>query len=415
VRAYPGERATLDGNTHPTTPGNGINLLTVNGGYTWYWGLELTNSCTIRHNPTSGSNPPDARGEGFFIVAPGIKVINCVVHDTGEGVFCGPSAKDAELYGNIIYYNGWNAQDRAHGHGIYVQNYTGGVKLIRHNILFDPFSYNLCAYGSSAAGFVNSKVDGNVWWRGRSLVGGENGFDIGGTSITGNFSWSAPLSIGGSTTKCANVAVSGNYLTNLGGVMFSPGSAGCRAGETITTNTFVGDLSGFAQGDYPNNTYYAKEGPPTQGRVTILPNTYEPGRATIVVYNWEHIQTARIDLAGIVAPGAAFEIRNARNVFGPSVIGGTYTGRPVMLPMSALPSASPIGYAAPPPTGPAFDVFIVIPSRKSASPGPDQGRSKGSRDHAVATIDATMPKWLFTTTCAKCPRSTEYVCSETPT
>ena len=105
---------------------------------------------------------------------------------------------------------------------------------------------------------MNSQVEGNVWWRGPSLVGGESGFDIGGTSVTGNFCWSAPLKMGYSTTECANVTVSGNYLTNLGGSVFSPGSTGCRAGETITGNTFVGDLSGFTQGDYPNNTYYPR-------------------------------------------------------------------------------------------------------------------------------------------------------------
>ena len=92
--------------------------------------------------------------------------------------------------------------------------------------------------------------------------------------------------MGYSTTDCDNVTVSGNYLTNLGGSVFSPGSTGCRAGETITTNTFVGDLSGFAQGDYPNNTYYPKTSPPTADKVAILANAYEPGRATIVVYNW---------------------------------------------------------------------------------------------------------------------------------
>lgn len=97
-------------------------------------------------------------------------------------------------------------------------------------------------------------MEENVWWRGAALVGGENGFDIGGTSVTGDFCWSAPLAMGYSTTKCGNVTVGGNYLTNLGGGVFSPGSGGCRAGETITTNTFVEDLSGFAPGDYPNNT-----------------------------------------------------------------------------------------------------------------------------------------------------------------
>ena len=126
---------------------------------------------------------------GVGVWGPGTKIINLVIHDTGQGLAPTSVATNSEYYGNIIYYNGWSAPDRGHGHAIYAQNYDGGSKLIKHNIMFDQFSYNLHAYGSSTAGFMNSRVEGNVWWRGTSLVGGESGFDIGGTSVTGNFCW----------------------------------------------------------------------------------------------------------------------------------------------------------------------------------------------------------------------------------
>ena len=46
VRQYPGERVTLDGNVNPAASGSNAPVLTVNGngGYTWYWGFEVTNS-----------------------------------------------------------------------------------------------------------------------------------------------------------------------------------------------------------------------------------------------------------------------------------------------------------------------------------------------------------------------------------
>jgi hypothetical protein len=163
-----------------------------------------------------------------------------------------------------------------------VQNYEGGSKLIKHNILFDQKDYNLHAYGSSTAGFMNSRVEGNVWWRGTSLVGGESGFDIGGTSVTGNFSWAASLNMGYYTTNCANVTVSGNYLTNLGGLVFWAGSSGCQAGETITGNTFIGDLKGFTpSASRTTRTMQHRSADVRQGNDPS--ERVRAGRATIVV------------------------------------------------------------------------------------------------------------------------------------
>ena len=244
-----------------------------------------------------------------------------------------------------------------------------------------------------------------MWWRGTSLVGGESGFDIGGTSVTGNFSWAAPLNMGYSTTDCANVTVSGNYLTNLGGSVFSPGSTGCRAGETITTNTFVGDLSGFTQGDYPNNTYYPRASPPTADKVTILANAYEPGRATIVIYNWNGSATQAVDLTGVVSPGAAYEIHNAQNFYGSPVVSGTYAGGSVTLPMTGLTPATPVGFAAPPSTGPAFAAFVVltVPGSPTPTPTPTPAPTPSATPTSTPTRTPTVtptstPTWTATPT-----------------
>ena len=46
VRQYPGERATLDGNVNPGDVGKqrSGSVRSQWGGYTWYWGFEVTNS-----------------------------------------------------------------------------------------------------------------------------------------------------------------------------------------------------------------------------------------------------------------------------------------------------------------------------------------------------------------------------------
>ena len=96
--------------------------------------------------------------------------------------------------------------------------------------------------------------------------------------------------------------------------------------------------------------------------MTILPNAYEPGRATIVVYNWDGSATQAVDLTGVVSPGAAYEIRNAQNFYGPPVVSGTYAGGTVTLPMTGLTPATPVGYGASALPGPAFSAFVVLPA-----------------------------------------------------
>jgi hypothetical protein len=43
------------------------------------------------------------------------------------------------------------------------------------------------------------------------------------------------------------------------------------------------------------------------------------------------------------------------------VVSGTYEGGNVRIPMSGLHTAAPVGMDALPPTGPEFNVFVVIP------------------------------------------------------
>src|SRR5262245_26205541 len=91
VRAYPGERAIIDGAATPS----GQEILTVDGAYTNYWGLEIFNSLTQR---------TDTRHSGVYLRnAQHVKLINLIIHDTGMGVFGEPDARFCEVYGSIIF------------------------------------------------------------------------------------------------------------------------------------------------------------------------------------------------------------------------------------------------------------------------------------------------------------------------
>jgi hypothetical protein len=82
-----------------------------------------------------------------------------------------------------------------------------------------------------------------------------------------------------------------------------------------------------------------------------------------------------VDLTGVVSPGAAYEIRNAQNFYGPPAISGTYAGGSVTLPMTGLIPATPVGDVAPAPTGPRFNVFIVLPAHTASG-----SASKGQQE-----------------------------------
>ena len=150
VRAFPGEQPVIDGS------------VMVYREYTTFWGLEVLNSDPKRSTTIEGSIPGDIlRSARFNVLAPNTKFINNIVHDQGEGFGFWKQAVNAELYGNIVYNNGWQGPDRGHGYSIYAQNETG-TKFIHDNISFNNFGgYGVHVYGESIQ-LVGFRFEGNV-------------------------------------------------------------------------------------------------------------------------------------------------------------------------------------------------------------------------------------------------------------
>jgi hypothetical protein len=104
-------------------------------------------------------------------------------------------------------------------------------------------------------------------------------------------------------------------------------------------------------------------GKPTGRQVFVVPNRYEPGRAHVVVYNWDRAPEVEADLGGVLKAGARFRVQSAQDFFGKSVLEGTYDGKPLRLPMREYRAPPPVGKEGylPPATGPEFNVFVVLP------------------------------------------------------
>jgi hypothetical protein len=389
------ERATIDGS------------LTVDGAWTTFWGFEVMDSSPDRANE---------RRTGVEVYGPHTKFINLIVHDCGNGFGFWSSAVEAELYGNIVFNNGWQGLDRGHGHGIYAQN-EEGLKLIRDNITFNQFGLGIHAY--TERGALNGLYfEGNVSFNNGAatregvrydniLIGGHRPAER--ISLINNLTYNTftktdtkpNVRLGYADTNNKDLTMKHNYFA--GGDLL----ASFRSWEvaTVTGNTFFGverllDLAlpqGAAASNYTwnNNSYYQSErgaafslggkaldfagwrratgfdenstwvtsdsGPSAGTKIFIRQNHYEPERAHIVVYNWGLKNTVDIDVKSLLTVGESYEVRSVEHFFGAPVLSGTFDGGPLPLPMTGIRVVAPVGSrAAPESTGPMFNVFVLL-------------------------------------------------------
>ncbi len=401
VRAYPGERAILNGS-------GGSNTLKIDGTYTWFWGLEVQVGTTSR---------TAARMDAVYVRSTShLKLIHLVVHDGGSGIYTEPTATDVEIYGCIIYNNGWQngAGDRGHGHGIYIKN-NSGTKLARDNVVFNQFGFGLHEYSDLGAGsLVGITFRGNVAFNngalavagtseaGNLLVGGEEAVSSGvvdsnltyySSSVTGTV---ANFKLGYSTTQNAGVLARGNVAVG-GDPTFD---MRLWASATVSGNTWVGsgilvNLADTSDGGYSwsGNTNWrdptasawrfangsaspfasfrtasglaatdtAIAGTPATTQMFVKPSVYQPGVGLVVVYNWGAQASVAPNVAAILSNGDQYEVRSVQHLFGAALASGTYGGGTITIPLGAVSPPTPFGMGSSPAptTGPAFDVFVV--------------------------------------------------------
>jgi hypothetical protein len=419
VRAYPGERATIrvDGGSF----NSGFQLA---GHHVWYWGLEFVPKQTADKITTStGSNPGSdmsKMGDAIQVrtnlgLLPGIKLINNYLHDHTQGIAAqGGVATDLEASGNVIIFNGWDAPDRGHGHGAYIQNAASGsiIKFL-DNIFGFNFSHNFQTYGSST-----TPSGSNVWVNGNTLFGGgdlpltagsTNGreFVNGGiTTVSQNFqvkdnAFYSPsdlgdkFHIGGPTWPLNSITggvITGNYAASgalhldasFDGTTFKQHIA-VPSGITIggagaLANTFVGldacaqyppvgagtCYDGYSQASFPSNTWIngAKTSYAGAAKVIVRQNAYESTRSDVTIFNWTSASTVAVDLSlGGVEVGAPYVVKYAMQdgPWGPAILSGTYGGGTVNFPMTGLTQKQPLGGIGNTPNYlPKFGVFLVF-------------------------------------------------------
>lgn len=356
VRSAPGEWAVIDGATVPQS----VNTFEILGEWTHYRDLEITSSQTTTD-----------RARGLLVVGANNTLINLVIHDLGNNFF----KTATTIYGSILYNNGYPT-----GHQLYVQNEETATPFRIHDcMIFNGFNFGIHAYGE-AGRVQNIEMVGNVVFNNGAaqqspfrkdniLVGAFTPLEM--IVLRENLSWAAApgersVALGRyNDTNNQGLILIDNYLVGETKVLNE------WQNVTLTGNTFYGlntDGSNVNPAAYPDNSYLTA--PPSGTRVFIRPNAYEPGRAHIIVYNWDDADTVTVDLKGVLEVGASYEIRNAQNYFAAPIESGTYDGTPVTLTLAGLSPAQPLGAGQIEPseyTGTAFNVFVLLNS--AASPG----------------------------------------------
>ena len=167
LRQAPGERAVIDGASctkqTKSDDAKAFATLVLQGSYLWAWGFEITNSNPDRVSQDKGSRPEDIdkRPAGIAVLGnTGVKIINMVIHDNGDGIGLWETAVDAEVYGTVLYNNGWLGSDRGHGHGIYSQN-ADGIKRITDVVSVNNFNTGMKAF-SYDQGVRGYRFDGII-------------------------------------------------------------------------------------------------------------------------------------------------------------------------------------------------------------------------------------------------------------
>jgi hypothetical protein len=172
---------------------------------------------------------------------------------------------------------------------------------------------------------------------------GANGFGAGttGARVTGNY-------FGGGVVSMNTLNSGTNFSDNTiyYGDLFFFAINSCATCATFTNNNFTNTRPGANWGPF------------------VIPNTYEPGRAMVVVYNWKNFDSVPVDFSGFLNSGDRYEIRDAQNYYGQLIGSGTYNGGSINIPATstalATPTAVPSNRPTPTHTEKEYQVWIVI-------------------------------------------------------
>ncbi len=383
-RNYNQERVTIDGQLP-------FSLACVLGNcrYTWFWGIEFVNSSTFDRDHSN----QDRLGN-VYCTAENMKFINLIVHDMGSGLDTWKTAANTETYGCIIYHIGNNGNNNGnwegHGHGMYLQNDTFGIKNIENNIVFSTYGYGIKIWQTTTTAAIgNFNVQHNIVFNGGSASENEGGVGnnyrthnffavpngasnpIRNTVIKHNYTFSGtntprpPVNAFGLNYGVINLVLDSNYLTGQTRLGFNNTPI---FDARVQGNHFIAGIPavygyylwGFTPTDYPANTY-EPESSSNGLDYFVLPNKYEPDQAHIAIYNWDSLATVKINSGKTgLKPGDIYTLINVMDYYNDIITDTLQSDGLIAVPMTGHTFASAIGSSKLPVSQfPQFGAFVI--------------------------------------------------------
>jgi hypothetical protein len=333
VRAYPGERVTIDSGLQLGFKGKAEHV--------WLWDLELVTSDLTSETKTAGSAPADLGGPlGGLHVATGTgcKFINLVIHDVYQGISYWVGARDSEVHGCLIYQNGWKGPDRCHGHCIYTQN-RDGAKTISGCIFSTPFGHGqqlIQAYGSKAAWVNGFRIEDNISYAmtpqgDRLLVGGQADGNRD-NRVLRNYFFNAGLQLGYSGKNHADGHLRENVL--LDGSIVVCNYLDVEIRDNLVAGGRI-DAGNCGKATSQGNQTFASGKHVDATKAFLIPNKYDPTRAHLAVFNWAGTPTAQVKVAPFLKAGDRYQLLDPHNFFGKPLLAGKCAGETMPVPIKA--------------------------------------------------------------------------------
>lgn len=329
IKAYSGEFPIIDGSFKII--GQQIRLQDI----------EIRNTSWVdRMSSETGSSPSDIIQQfGLSVYNIGCKAINCKIHDTKIGVYIDDAAEDFELYGCLLWDNGWSAPDGGHGHTIYFHG-KNRLRTIKNCISMQDFSdYGIHVYNANS--IINHVIENNISVA-RRVIAGSNYGNTGNITIKNNCFYGETLQVGYVVADKTNygLQIKDNYIA-----------------QNISVNNFVDatiqnnvvETGGTLTINYPavHNEYVLSNTFSATGtdRTVIYQNAYDSDKLNLAVYNYSLSNTVSVDLSGKgLVNGRTYVLRNCQDPLSDTEI-FVYNGDNLIIDMTASSHTVSIPFA----------------------------------------------------------------------